>query len=209
VEWKKTYSTCNSTCFFIHIWNLPLHIVKDYVKHHFIHPFVRSFICPSIRSSICLIMVCLLRQGEERMEYKRGVAEKAIGNIVKERTSWIIISSICFVIHLSIHPVIHSSHHGLFTPIGWERVEYRCGTTIGRDGTHAKALQWRDRWMKWCFTSVWSSICLVMVLLFRRGEKRVEYTYIYTSEGNSWHFTWPPERRVFSLRTSFQVRLEV
>jgi hypothetical protein len=52
-----------------------LHIVKDVMKHHFIHLFIH----PSIRSSIRPVMVCLLQRGRKRVEYRRGVAKKAIG----------------------------------------------------------------------------------------------------------------------------------
>jgi len=43
------------------------------------HPSVPSPIRPSIQSSIHLVMVCLLWQGEKRMEYRRDTTEKAIG----------------------------------------------------------------------------------------------------------------------------------
>jgi hypothetical protein len=43
------------------------------------HLSVSSSICSSVQSSICFVMVCLLRRGGERVEYRCGTTEKAIG----------------------------------------------------------------------------------------------------------------------------------
>jgi len=42
------------------------------------HPSVSSSIHPFVQSSICLVMVCLLRRGEERVDYRCSVAENNI-----------------------------------------------------------------------------------------------------------------------------------
>ncbi len=42
------------------------------------HPSVPSLIRSSVRSSIRPVMVCLLRRGGERVEYRRGAAENNI-----------------------------------------------------------------------------------------------------------------------------------
>ncbi len=57
---------------------LALHIVNDVVKHHFIHLFCHSSIHPFVRSFIHPVMVCLLRRGGERVEYRCGVTENNI-----------------------------------------------------------------------------------------------------------------------------------
>jgi len=64
------------------------------------HPSVPSFIHPSIWSSICFVMVCLLRWGEERVDYKHDEAGK-VKDIVKHH-----------FIPLSRHP---SGHQYVYT----------------------------------------------------------------------------------------------
>ncbi len=68
------------------------------------HPSVSSSICPSVWSSIHPIMVCLLRRGGERLEYRLYVTEKAIRNIVKDVMKH-------HFIHLSHHPFVHPFGH--------------------------------------------------------------------------------------------------
>jgi len=55
-------------------------------------------------------------------------------------------------------------------------------------------------------TTKWMVLLMVIIML-------LDVTFLFTSEGNPWlrhfnhpwHLAWPPEQRVFSMKTSFQV----
>ncbi len=156
---SRSFQQHQSTFQFLRNFQLHFNLIfsEELIQYStFLHKYVDKLYNPPTH----LVVTCFLTYLPIYITYSKGCCEASF--------------------HPSVHSFIHLIMVCLLRRAG-ERVEYRHGAmekTIGRDGTHAKALQWWDRWMNWCFTFVWSSIRLVMVYLLWQGRELVKYTYI-------------------------------